>query len=72
MGLIRLGEVAFDGTRVKASNSRYRTLTAKSLDERLVDVEAQIEKIMTEVRDAEDTAAQLGGGENATKLPHAW
>ena len=69
MGLIRLGVVAFDGTRVKASNSRYRTLTAKSLDERLVDVEAQIEQIMTDVRDAEAAAAQLGGGENATKLP---
>ena len=51
MGLIRLGEVSFDGTRVKASNSRSRTLTAKSLDERLVDVEAQIEKIMTEPSD---------------------
>jgi len=29
LGLIRLGEVAFDGTRVKANNSRYATRTAK-------------------------------------------
>ena len=69
MGLIRLGEVAFDGTRVKASNSRYRTLTTKSLDERLAGVAAQIEKIMTDVRDAEAAAAQLGGGESVTQLP---
>jgi len=68
MGLIRLGEVAFDGTRVKASNSRYRTLTTKSLEERLAGVAAQIEKIMTDVRDAEAAAAQLGG-ESVTKLP---
>jgi hypothetical protein len=34
MGLIRLGEVAFHGTRVKASNSRYRTLNTLTLTER--------------------------------------
>jgi hypothetical protein len=35
LGLIRLGEVAFDGTRVKANNSRYATRTAKTREEKL-------------------------------------
>ena len=35
LGLITLCEVAFDGTRVKANNSRYKTRTAKTLEEKL-------------------------------------
>ena len=31
IGAVRLGEVAFDGTRVKAHNSRHNTLTAASI-----------------------------------------
>lgn len=74
MGLIRLGEVAFDGTRLKASNSRYRTLTALTLAERLKLVEEQIEQMLTEVQSAEAAAAEamageLRAGEPATKLP---
>jgi len=68
MGMIRLGEVAFDGTRVKASNSRYRTLTTPTLQERLKLVEVEIERIMTEVQVAEAAAAELRG-EAVTKLP---
>jgi transposase len=35
LGLIQLGEVAFDGTRVKANNSRFETRTATTLEEKL-------------------------------------
>jgi transposase len=35
LGLIRLADVAFDGTRVKANNSRFQTRTAKTLEEKL-------------------------------------
>lgn len=72
MGLIRLGEVAFDATRVKASNSRYGTYNAKALEERLKQVEAQIEQIMADVQAGEAAAAAAGevrAGEQVTKLP---
>ena len=73
MGLIRLGEVGFDGTRVKASNSRYRTLTSTTLQERLSAVESRIEEIMAEVQVAEAAAEAAAGevrsGESATRLP---
>lgn len=69
MGLIRLGEVAFDGTRVKSSNSRYRTLTTPKLQERLSATEARIEAIMAEVQIAEAAAAEVRSGESATRLP---
>ena len=63
MGLIRLGEVAFDGTRVKASNSRYRTLNTLTLTERLKLVEEQIEQMLSEVQVAEAAAAEATSGE---------
>ena len=69
MGLIRLGEVAFDGTRVKSSNSRYGTLTTPKLQERLSATEARIEAIMAEVQAAEAAAAEVHSGGAATRLP---
>ena len=69
MGLIRLGEVAFDGTRVKSSNSRYRTLTTPKLEERLLALEVRIEAIMAEVQAAEAAAAEMSSGESVTRLP---
>ena len=69
MGLVRLGEVAFDGTRVKALNSRYRTLTAGSLEKRIGAIDQQIEKIMSDVREAEAAAAQWGQGDLVARLP---
>lgn len=68
MGLIRLGEVAFDGTRAKASNSRYRTLTAATIEERLPQLEQQIEQLLNEVAAAEAAAAEADSAP-VTKLP---
>lgn len=48
LGLVRLKEVAFDGTRVKANNSRYNTRTAKTLEEKLAVLDAEIERMLAE------------------------
>ncbi|MEI6540274.1 MAG: IS1182 family transposase [Planctomycetota bacterium] len=73
MGLIRLGEVAFDGTRVKASNGRYRTLSTSTLEERLRLLEERIGQIMSEVQAAEAAAEAAAGevrrGDSASRLP---
>lgn len=57
MGLIRLGEVTLDATRVKANNGRYRTLTAEKLEERLKALDEQLEQMLRESEQA-DAAAQ--------------
>jgi transposase len=62
MGLIRLVEVAFDGTRVKANASRHRTWTAERIEAALRELEPQIEKLMEEA-DAADTAETTFWGE---------
>ena len=59
MGLVKLVEVAFDGTRVKANASRFHTWTAERLEAALKELEALFEQATTETerRDAE----QAGG-----------
>jgi transposase len=70
VGLVRLGEVGFDGTRVKANNSRYATRTAATLQENLTELDEQIEQLMAEVETADAVDAQLfGSDDSATKLP---
>jgi hypothetical protein len=68
MGLIRLCEVAFDGTRVKANNSRYNTRTAKSLEEKLQALDELFEKLSKRAGAADEEEA---GNGSPTQLPEA-
>ena len=66
LGLIRLCEVAFDGTRVKANNSRYKTRTAKTLEEKLHVLDELFEQLTAKL--ADDDVEQEGLG-SSTRLP---
>jgi transposase len=68
MGMVRLGEVGFDATRVKAANSRYATLTTPSIEKKLAAIDAQIEAIAAATATALEDAATAGGG-GGTGLP---
>lgn len=70
MGLIRLGEVTLDGTRVKANNGRYQTLTAEKLEERLRTLDEQLEQMLREAEQADAAGQQLfESGESSRQLP---
>ena len=66
LGLIRLCEVAFDGTRVKANNGRFRTQTAASLEEKLRALDELYERLVSECKAADDESAMAG---SPTRLP---
>jgi transposase len=68
LGLVRLGEVAFDGTRVKSNNGRYNTRTAKSLTEKLAALDALFEQMLAEL-DAHEAQRNLEGYDSPTQLP---
>jgi transposase len=68
MGLIRLIEVAFDGTRVKANASRLRTWTAERLEAALKELDALFDQRMAETEQADAAGAQDGSAE-ASPLP---
>ena len=66
LGLIRLGEVGFDATRVKANNSRFATRTAKTLEEKLQALDELFEQLSSQLKAAD--GEDLGTGEK-TGLP---
>jgi transposase len=68
MGLIRLVEVAFDGTRVKANASRLRTWTAERLEAALKELDSLFEQRMTETEQADAAGPPDESGE-ASPLP---
>jgi transposase len=60
-GLIRLVEVGFDGTRVKANNSRYETWTAAEVEALLNPLQAEFERRLdASIRNDGDELMRLG------------
>lgn len=69
LGLVRLGEVAFDATRVKANNSRYNTRTAATLEEKLAALDAQFEQMLAEWDATEAQRVLENVDDSPTQLP---
>jgi hypothetical protein len=68
MGLIRLLEVAFDGTRVKANASRHRTWTAERIEAVLKELETQAAQMLAESETA-DADEATRRDVNSSNLP---
>lgn len=71
MGLIRLGEVGFDATRVKANNSRYNTRTAATLAEKLAHLDALFDQMLAEWDAVEKQRVLDEQHDSPTRLPAA-
>ncbi len=69
MGYIRLLEVAFDGTRVKANASRFHTWTAERVEAALKELGAQVAKMLSEAETADSREATLYDESGAETLP---
>jgi len=61
MGMIRLNQVALDGTRVKANSSRHGTASARTLEARLTELDEQIERIFAQAEQADERENDLFG-----------
>lgn len=70
MGVARLNEVALDGTRIKANNGRFETLTAEGIQSRLKALDAEIERMLDEADAADAREGKLlDTGESSQQLP---
>ena len=69
MGLIRLGEVTFDGTRVKANNGRYRVWTAATVEKRLAELEREFGQLLAEAERTDAAEDERFGLASSTALP---
>lgn len=69
-GLIRLVEVGFDGTRIRANNSRYETWTAEKIEQRLADLEAEFARRLEEMKHTDESEQPLWPADaEAERLP---
>ena len=69
MGFIRLLEVAFDGTRVKANASRFHTWTAERVEAVLQELQTQVAAMLAEAETADASEASLADDRLAQPLP---
>jgi len=61
MGMVRLNQVALDGTKVKANSSRHGAAGAATLEKRLAALDAEIERMFQEAGDSDRRDATLFG-----------
>jgi transposase len=69
-GLVRLGHVALDGTKLRANASKHKAMSYGRIKEKLPGLEAQVSELLAEA-EAVDAAedAQYGQGRRGDELP---
>ena len=70
-GLVKLGRVALDGTKLRASASRHKAMSHDRLGPRIEEIEAQVKDLLAEaeaIDSAED--AEFGEDRRGDELPH--
>jgi len=70
VGLVKLGHVSLDGTKVKANASRHKAMSYSRMEKKSEELEAEVRRLLQEaqaVDDAED--ALYGKGKRGDELP---
>ena len=69
-GLVRLGHVALDGTKVRANASKHKAMSYGRMDGKIAELEEQIRQLMTEAEAADQAEdARHGKGVRGDDLP---
>ena len=61
LGLVRLNQVALDGTRARANSSPHATASAKTLEQRLAVLDEQIDQLLAEAERTDQREQDLFG-----------
>ena len=69
-GLVKLGHVALDGTKIKANASKHKAMSYERMANRAAELEAEVAKWLAaaEARDAEDDK-RYGAGKSGEEMP---
>jgi transposase len=70
VGLVKLGHVSLDGTKVKANASKHKAMSYGRMEKKAEELEAEVKRLLTEAQaidNAED--AQYGKGKHGDELP---
>jgi hypothetical protein len=69
-GLVKLGHVAIDGTKIKANASKWRTMSYAAMNETEQKLAAEVERLLAEAeRIDEEEDALYGKGKRGDELP---
>ena len=68
-GLVKLGHVALDGTKIKANASRHRNWSYERLSEREEELAQQVEQILAEAERADRVEDERFGNRRGDELP---
>ena len=69
-GLVKLGHVALDGTKVKANASKHKSMSYGRMEQKAAELREEVERLLAEAEriDAEEDAA-FGKGRRGDELP---
>jgi len=69
-GLVKLGHISLDGTKVKANASKHKAMSYDRMDKTLQQLEAEVEQLLEEAKTVDEQEdARYGKGKRLEELP---
>ena len=69
-GLVKLGHISLDGTKVKAHASKHKAMSYNRMDKTLQQLEAEVEQLLEEAKTVDEQEdARYGKGKRLEELP---
>jgi transposase len=71
-GLVKLGHVALDGTKIKASASKHKAMSYERMEKRAAELEAEVAKWLSTAEAADAEEDKLHGGDKSGEEMPEW
>jgi len=71
-GLVKLGHVALDGTKIKANASKHKAMSYERMEKRAAELEAEVAKWLSAAEAADAAEDKLHGGDKAGEEMPDW
>lgn len=68
-GLVRLGHVALDGTKLRANASKHKAMSFGRMEEKIVELEAQVKELLAEAEAADQAEDVQHGPRRGDEVP---
>ena len=68
-GLVRLGHVALDGTKVRANASKHKAMSYGRMEEKIIELEAQVKELLAEAEAADQAEDAQHGSRRGDEVP---
>lgn len=70
VGLVKLGHISLDGTKVKANASKHKAMSYGRMEKKAEELEAEVRRLLTEAQAVDESEdAEYGKGKRGDELP---